>query len=201
MYVQQQYVLHMNVHSHIPRSIRASVLCACASTTWWHLNQLFAGSKPSRTLLCLVSVSFGFKGDTTGTVPHPCSTDRAFICQICPLWASPLSPPAPSTGTPFNRAKVKQTFKTHREGFTQNELRPLIACCLRCFSTERCKQGQFNFALSAFCMAQFQILWALRSFCVQRCIISIILQGSWRKRSCRLWLHLNTHHLLAQILC
>ncbi len=134
----------VHVHSHIPRSIRASVLCACASTTWWHLNQLFAGSKPSRTLLCLVSVSFGFKGDTTGTVPHPCSTGRAFICQICPLWASPLSPPALSTGTPFNRALPlsTQTFKTHRAGFTQNELRPLIACCLRCFSTERCKQGQ-----------------------------------------------------------
>ncbi len=193
----------VHVHSHIPRSIRASVLCACASTTWWHLNQLFAGSKPSRTLLCLVSVSFGFKGDTTGTVPHPCSTGRAFICQICPLWASPLSPPAPSTGTPFNRALPlsTQTFKTHRAGFTQNELRPLIACCLRCFSTERCKQGQ-KF------LHWVQFVWHNSRYCghwgvsvYRGVLLALYHRDPEGRRSCRLWLHLNTHHLLAQILC
>lgn len=41
----------------------------------------------------------------TGTVFHPGSTARAFICQICPRWASTLSPPAPSTGTAFIRAQ------------------------------------------------------------------------------------------------
>lgn len=134
-------------HSSISACISALCVYACASTTWWHLNQLLAGSKASRALLCPASVSSGFKGDTTGTVPHPGSTGRAFISQICPPWASPLSPPAPSTGTPFIRALPlsTQTFKTHREGFTRNELCSLIAsflCCLRCFGTERRKRDQ-----------------------------------------------------------
>lgn len=145
-------------HSSVYACICALCVYACACTTWWHLNQLLAGSKASRALLCPASVSSGFKGDTTGTVPYTGSTGRAFICQICPPWASTLSPPAPSTETPFIRVLPlsTQTFKTHREGFTQNELCPLIAVffffavCAVLAQTDANKSK--NFALNAICM-------------------------------------------------
>lgn len=162
-YACMHLCVYINTFLGLYTCISALWVYVCASTSWWHLNQLLAGSKASRTLLCPASVSSCFMGDTTGTVPHLGSISRAFICQICPPSASPLSPPAPSTETPFIKALLlsTQTFKRHREGFTQNELCPLIVlvlCCMHCFNTEWCKQGQK-------CLHSTQFVWHDSRYC------------------------------------